>query len=490
MGFGQYSYNSRGDSSRPGIRRYNNSQTAHVWNAQTEERGQSNNGNFFFDGAALYSYGNHFLVGYIMPDGVALLNADSYSVSTSGHQSEARSAASNRDLFYVAGLTDLAPMLRAITAGNRSASRKAEARQLIREHAEALASARRDFAGRSGHWSDAENKWIEAERGETAGEYLTRLAGLPAASWPKLQREVAKAKAKREAEQAKAEHKRQRDSAVRLADMPEAEWKRRALAIIDPDSNRHRGILLGDAERRLGRLGLELLRALKLANAEGFSKRRRETLKRRRREVAERKAEATAALQLRSDVAAIRDGAETWRGIVESGELPSWHVAGRLRHVAELAERLAASPALPAESCERLAFQARRMRTAGERLQAEISEREAERREAERKARELREADYKRAWLAGEVPFARHFDADSGGAALRIKGNRLETSHGAEVPLEQAIRAFRFIKLCRERGREWKANGQKIRVGSFYVDSISAAGDMVAGCHQFTWPEI
>jgi hypothetical protein len=81
-------------------------------------RGQSNNGNVYFDGPALYSYGSHFLTGYIMPDGVALLNGDSYSVSTSGHQSDARSAVSNRATFTIADLTELGPLLSRYHAGN------------------------------------------------------------------------------------------------------------------------------------------------------------------------------------------------------------------------------------------------------------------------------------------------------------------------------------------------------------------------------------
>lgn len=488
-------YGYGGSQARRGIRRYNNAQVAHVWNAQTEKRGQSNNGNVYFDGPALYSYGSHFLTGYIMPDGVALLNADSYSVSTSGHQSDARGAVRNRATFYLAGLTELLPLLHAISAGNKSASRKREARDLIRRHAEALAAATRLEAGESRwRWNDETGQGEYAEGGETAGAYLTRLAGLPAASWPKLQREAAAAKAKREAAEAKAERRRQHDSAVRLADMPDSEWRRSALAIRDPSYHGH--VYLGDAERRLDRLGLELLRALKFANANGFSKRRRETLKRRRREVAERKAVAASIesilakrQRVRSDIATIRNVADYWRGL---DELPAdlWKIRA-IGDSAESMKRLAESPAFPFATRRRLAVQAERMAEAGERMADEWDRVQAERREAERKAAELEAAEHKREWLAGNVPLGRRrFDAESGGAALRIMGNRLETSHGAEVPLAEAVRAFRFIKLCRERGRDWKANGERVRVGAFHVDSISAAGDMIAGCHSFTWPEI
>lgn len=497
MGFG-YGYSSRSDH---GGKRYNNRQTAHVWNAQTERRGQSNNGNFYFEGAALYSYGSHFLVAYIMPDGVALFNADSYSVSTSGHQSDARGAASNRDSFSIAGLTALYPLLANITAGKLDSRQKKRARDLIREHAGALAKSRRYAAGVSDdyEWLDEPDEHgrryriIDRSEAETAGAYLTRMAGLPAASWPKLEREAAKAKAKREAEAAKRDHRAKLDSAVRLADMTDSEF-RKALAVANPE---HNGVAYaGEAEARLKRLSLNLLRALKLANAEGFSKRRRETLKRRRKETAERLAiiaELESIVlkrrQLRDDIRLVRALQDEWRG--HENELPSdyWRIRN-LGNGAEALKRLSESAAFPAATRERLRFEAARVEATCERFAAEWDRVQTEKREAERRAREMELADYKRAWLAGEVPLARTFDAESGGAALRIKGERLETSHGAEVPLAEAVRAFRFIKLCREHGREWQANGQQIRVGSFRLDWINAAGDMKAGCHRFTWPEI
>jgi hypothetical protein len=57
------------------------------------------------------------------------------------------------------------------------------------------------------------------------------------------------------------------------------------------------------------------------------------------------------------------------------------------------------------------------------------------------------------------------------------------------VPLEHAVRVFRFVKLCRERGEAWQRNGRSLRVGHFQVDSVDANGDFTAGCHFIAWPE-
>ena len=493
MGFG-YGYASRRDM---GGKRYNNDMVAHVWNSLSESRGQSNNGNVYFEGPALFSYGSHYLTGFIMPDGVALLNGRSYSVSTSGHQSDARSAVRNRATFTLADLTPLANLLRTMSRGKLSRDWKSRARAIIRENAEQLAAATRLEPGESRwRWDDEAGRSVETQGGETAGEYLTRVAGLPAASWPKLQREAAKAKAKREAANAKAQRESSLSKARQLADMTDSEFRRRMLAIRDPEHNRHGGILLGDAERRLERLGLELLRAVKLANAEGFSKRRLANLRRRRKETAERKAEATRVesilkkrVQLGSDIATVRTLAEQWRG---ADDLPAdyWRLRN-LEDGAAVLKRLSESAAFPFVTRRRLATQAERLAEVAPILQAEHAAKAEERRAEERRIREMELAEFKRDWLAGLVPLSgRSFDAESGGAALRIKGQRLETSHGAEVPLAQAIKAFRFIKLCRKAGRDWKANGEQIRVGHFAVDWIDSAGNMQAGCHRFTWPEI
>src|SRR3546814_8524943 len=72
---------------------FSHDMVAHVWAQQRQQNGRSNNGNFYFEGRTLYSYGGHFPVGiFAAPGGPVFMNADSYSVSTSRHQSEARAA--------------------------------------------------------------------------------------------------------------------------------------------------------------------------------------------------------------------------------------------------------------------------------------------------------------------------------------------------------------------------------------------------------------
>lgn len=131
---------------------------------------------------------------------------------------------------------------------------------------------------------------------------------------------------------------------------------------------------------------------------------------------------------------------------------------------------------------------------------AEKRERERERRaerkaEKERRAREemiAKHAETLAKWRNGENVFLPHaINRDkNGGALLRVKGDELQTSLGASVPLDHAIRVFRFVKLCRERGERWQRNGRTLRVGHFQVDWTDENGNFRAGCHLINWPEI
>ena len=64
---------------------FDNAMTAHVWAQQTQERGRSNNGNLFFEGRTIYSYGTHYVAGYVAPGPLYLVNSDGYSITTAKH---------------------------------------------------------------------------------------------------------------------------------------------------------------------------------------------------------------------------------------------------------------------------------------------------------------------------------------------------------------------------------------------------------------------
>lgn len=71
-----------------------NDQVCEHWARQDRYEARSSNGNLYFEGGSLYSYGPHFCIARLLtaPSGdlVLLWNHTSYSVTTSGHQSRAR----------------------------------------------------------------------------------------------------------------------------------------------------------------------------------------------------------------------------------------------------------------------------------------------------------------------------------------------------------------------------------------------------------------
>jgi hypothetical protein len=153
-------------------------------------------------------------------------------------------------------------------------------------------------------------------------------------------------------------------------------------------------------------------------------------------------------------------------------------------------------PSYDTDADEAAAFRIWSARNTPERIAARAARAEAAAAaKAERDARDAaarveRERALREAWLSGE-PTAYYHGTDANGRAyMRVRGETLETSLGASVPLDHAVRVFRIVNACRVEGRNWTRNGQTIRVGHFQVDRIEASGDFVAGCHRFAWDEV
>lgn len=91
-------------------------------------------------------------------------------------------------------------------------------------------------------------------------------------------------------------------------------------------------------------------------------------------------------------------------------------------------------------------------------------------------------------WLAGEsirLPYL------SGEAFLRINGDTVETSQGAEAPLDHVKRAMPIVLRAVKSGKEfWPGSESTIRLGHYTLRCITAEGDVHVGCHRFTRAEV
>lgn len=96
-------------------------------------------------------------------------------------------------------------------------------------------------------------------------------------------------------------------------------------------------------------------------------------------------------------------------------------------------------------------------------------------------------------WLAGENVQLSYWIMPGTPTYLRIKGNEVQTSRGASVPVADARRVIPLIRKIAARNADMSVAVSTVdgmRVGHFCVDYVHANGDMQAGCHFIKAAEI
>ena len=439
-----------------------NAMVAHVWAQGEQAHGRSHNGNFYFDGRILYSYGSHFAVGVLMNDGAAVLNSDSYSVSTSGMQSDA-SRAVKGERVHVPKLQDIARALSYLanngTKAGRSAGQIAEVIAHIEKHAAVMSVKAAGY-----HWHEEP----AGEGDETRADRLLRFCGIPKVrASAAIKRGLAKAAKKAKADAAQS-RKAWKAEAVKVADMTPNEFDGHL------DRRFHVQPFTGQAQgdeyaaERLRNASKELFRLIKTAKAEKLSAARLGRLKAHRAGIL-------------ATLKAYNDDRAGYVAAYHAERFANWEA--RYSAAKDDAERLAVWKTNGVKAADYAEGTPERAKLEA----ADVEGRalyDAERMAAEREARE--------AWLKGEGDRYTRLSGTNGTALVRRSsdGERLETSQGADVPWSHAVKAFRFIRLCVEKGEAFHTNGRVIRVGHFTVDYITADGDMKAGCHRFAWADM
>lgn len=456
---------------------YDNDMTAHVWAQQKQESGRSNNGNFYFEGAALYSYGSHYVVGIIDKAGRAWLNSDISTVTTNGkHKPAARRAVYGRESYSIPSLTGIWRAILAL-AGDHAAIPYFVRETAAERRAEQAAFIKRELE------SYFKANWQAFGPDSKAAAILWRGVS-PSGKWAAAYARF-KAKADKASARAKAATLRiDREAAARFAATPVAMIRARMAEIANNASDWQREFQLSeycadlaDAHKAAGgkRIKAAVWNRLKLA-----------------RELKRRFVDSPAGRRVaRKHIATLRR--------LLGGD---YHAPAHM------------SPAGVREALARMEMESRRaimehchmlpaMRSAwAERLEALFAEQraadaiiDAERLEAERAERE--------AWLANapDAPrYAYQLKGPRGSALIRAEGAEIDgcavaagelvTSQGARVPLAHAVRVFGFVRAVRERGQAWERKaGVGPRAGHFTVDSVEPDGSFRAGCHYIAWEE-
>ena len=120
-------------------------------------------------------------------------------------------------------------------------------------------------------------------------------------------------------------------------------------------------------------------------------------------------------------------------------------------------------------------------------LQNAAVENEKKRKAAEkiRKAEKMAEqAEALEKWRAGENIY-RNFEI----TALRINGENIETTKGAKIPVDHAIKAWPLLKRLHNSGQEYIAGEHSIKLG-YYTVSRLTRDNLIVGCHTIPFAEV
>ncbi len=459
----------------------NHTEVCHLW--ASGNKADAKGFNIYFEGREIFSYGSHFLLGFRMGPSLFFLNSSGYSISTSKHKSYVWRAA-HGEIFHVPNLTALRHELRTVARFREGKADKAEARRAGARMIAALAP----MIGEGGAW-----------KGETvsrdAVERLATESGFTAKQAASAIDKAAGAAARKAESNARRLAAAERAEAIAESKVAPAEWQARLARDVENLRTAGTEWIRRDALHRIKHSAKEATRLHRIATRAKLGKRTVARLwaivKAHRAALAdhERKAGMRARLaSFASHKAAMRDNLAKVAAMPDSVEKPGY-VFGIFRAISTNAALMRNVRFMRPDTSARLSAI---IRWADARNEWESAE--SARIANARKAAEIAE------WRAGGNRRV-YFDSDHGGAAIRatgvqrdesgaIVGGTLETSHGATVPLAHAIRVFRFLKLMRERGEEWRKNGRTIRVGHYSVDVVRPDGGFTAGCHRFAWPEI
>jgi hypothetical protein len=112
-------------------------------------------------------------------------------------------------------------------------------------------------------------------------------------------------------------------------------------------------------------------------------------------------------------------------------------------------------------------------------------EKEAKASEKIRKAERIKEqAEALENWRLG-LDVRNHFEV----TALRIKDDEIQTTRGARIPVDHAIKFWGLIKSWHEKGVSYVKDHHSIHLGNYSVNRFEN-GILTVGCHSIPYSEI
>jgi hypothetical protein len=506
-------------------------QVAHLWANKSQDSARDPNGNFYFDGRALFSYGSHFVIAAHVnlgaDDAAVLWNARAYSPTTSKHQLIAERALSSwqsRHRLYVDGISqeDLYGgngtwmLSLARRCANDAGSQYGAAAECVR------ASGKRDGFARAGadyaRTAHALAACVARGDGDAAGNsaadrraaraILAMLAKLPKYPEDKAQqRQVSAAAAALLArdffrqtlvDRARAAN----ESADKAREYATAGQYRRAdqtaihadgMAALARDTAKtyqFRAPKLPNMTRFRADIASHVIAEAR-AELAHFAREELESAERLARQAARYGAERSAREVLDDAINAAGRRLAGVKSAIESAE--SYATAGHARNAVQVYGR---AIALLRDALAVIPASHPAWHNVGDYAAARIALDAATARvEALRACYAAADAAALAAWRSAEPGAAPPSDCDGDDSPrLRVSrdGKAIETSWGAIVPASVAPMLWRLVQRARASGEPLDVPGfkQRVRVGSFELNEVDGDGGIVVGCHRIAWPEL
>lgn len=101
--------------------------------------------------------------------------------------------------------------------------------------------------------------------------------------------------------------------------------------------------------------------------------------------------------------------------------------------------------------------------------------------------RKLEAAERFALWLTGENVYSGGFELYP--TTLRLKGEEIQTSRGAKIPVDDALKIYPLLERTKRGGGKLEAGLHNINLGQYRFNSFDG-NTLVVGCHSIAWNEI
>lgn len=99
----------------------------------------------------------------------------------------------------------------------------------------------------------------------------------------------------------------------------------------------------------------------------------------------------------------------------------------------------------------------------------------------------LESADRLALWLTGESVNINGFQFSD--TLLRIKGEQIETTRGAKIPVSDALKIYPLLARTKRTGGKIEAGLHNINLGAYRFNSFDGE-NLIVGCHSIAWAQI